>query len=108
MPKLYAGMATFTLFYVPLIVAITVIVVNTATNEKVLPCLILERLVLLEWCLEAITVAFLARIGLDSLTGLYLDKRISNGLAVCSSESGETQQSAGSARSHMSNVRDQQ
>lgn len=81
MLKLYTGMATYTLFYIPsVIAAIAVLVVNTAENRSHLPCLILKHLIPLEWCMETITVADMARIGLDSLLGLYFDKRISTGL----------------------------
>lgn len=78
--KLYAGMTTFTLLFTPTtIAAIAVLVVNTAEKRKHLPCSILEHLILLEWCREAILIAAVARVGIDSLMGLYFEKKISPG-----------------------------
>ena len=83
MARLYAGMATFTVFHIPSMIAtIAVLVVNTARNRRRLPCLILEHLTLLEWGMEVKTLADISRVGLDSLLGLYFDKRISAGLPL--------------------------
>ena len=77
MGKVYAGIATFSLFYLPMVLLGVWILWHYVTKTGYnMPCFLLGSLVPIEWAIQAVTAGMYARIAVDAVIGFFIDKRL--------------------------------